>query len=123
MSRSERVRQEGRRFLELATLCAFVVAQPVLDVISRATDFLLFRQAGPIEIVALVGALVVGPPGALWALEAVLGAFFPSARRRIHIVVVGGLLSLLTLHAVKAITGLTGPLLLLAAGAGGISLG
>ena len=40
-------------FLELFALAGLVVAQPVLEVLGAAPDFLLFRQADGRDIVAL----------------------------------------------------------------------
>ena len=44
-------------FLELFALTGLVVAQPLLDVLGRAPDFLLFRQADGRDIVALAIAI------------------------------------------------------------------
>jgi hypothetical protein len=41
-------------FFELFALVGFVIAQPTLDVLGKAPDLFLFRQAGRAEILALV---------------------------------------------------------------------
>jgi hypothetical protein len=60
-------------FVELFALTGFVVAQPLLDVIGRSPDFLLFRQADARDIVLLAVAITLLPPLALWALELLAG--------------------------------------------------
>jgi hypothetical protein len=47
-------------------LVGFVVAQPTLDVLGKAPDFFLFRQAGRAEILLLVLAVTVLPALGLW---------------------------------------------------------
>lgn len=61
-------REATTRLLELLALTGFAVAQPVFDFISRAVEFLLFRQAGRTEIIALVAVVIVVPPLALWTV-------------------------------------------------------
>ncbi len=61
-------REAAARLLELLALTGFVVAQPVFDFMSRAVEFLLFRQAGRTEIIALVAVIALAPPLALWTV-------------------------------------------------------
>ena len=59
--------------LELFVLAGFAVAQPLLDVIGRSPDFLLFRQADAKEIALLAFTITFGPPLVLWGLELLAG--------------------------------------------------
>ena len=60
-------------FLELFALVGFVVAQPTLDVLGKAPDFFLFRQAGRGEILILVLAVTVLPALGLWLVQQAAG--------------------------------------------------
>ena len=101
-------------FLDLLALAGFVVAQPLLDVLGKSPDFLLFRQADAHDIVALALAITLLPPLALWALEVVVGAAGRRPRQAAHLALVAGLLGLLGLEAAKKLTPLRGPVLALA---------
>jgi hypothetical protein len=101
-------------FLDLLALAGFVVAQPLLDVLGKSPDFLLFRQADARDIVALAVAITLAPPVALWALEVLTGLAGRRARQGVHVVLVAGLLGLLGLEAAKKLTPLRGPALLAA---------
>jgi Sulfatase len=98
-------------FLELFVLSGFVVAQPVLDVLGRSPDFLLFRQADARDIVLLAVALTLAPPVALGAVEAVARLLGRQVRRLVHVALVAGLLGLLGLEVAKKLTPLRGPAL------------
>jgi Sulfatase len=98
-------------FLELFVLSGFVVAQPVLDVLGRSPDFLLFRQADARDIVLLAVALTLAPPVALGAVEALAGLLGRQVRRLVHVALVAGLLGLLGLEVAKKLTPVRGPAL------------
>jgi Sulfatase len=111
-------------FLELFALAGLVVAQPLLEVLGDAPDFLLFRQADGRDIVALAVAIVLLPPLALWALDLLAGLLGRRAQAAVHLVLVAGLLGLLGLLVAKKLTPLLGVALaaagVLAAVAGGL---
>ena len=112
-------------FLDLFALAGFVVAQPLLDVLGRSPDFLLFRQADARDIVLLAVAFTLAPPVALAAVEVLAGLAGRRAWRLVHLVLVGGLLGLLGLEVAKKLTPLRGPVLLVIgalAGVGGALL-
>jgi hypothetical protein len=104
-------------FLDLLALAGFVVAQPLLDVLGKSPDFLLFRQADGRDIVALAVAITLLPPVALWALEMLVGLAGRRVRQAAHVVLVASLLGLLGLEAAKKLTPLRGPVLLVAGAA------
>src|SRR5829696_1090388 len=101
-------------FLELFALSGFVVAQPLLDVLGRSPDFLLFRQADARDIILLAVAVTLGPPLVLWALTAVARLLGEPAQRVAHLAMVAGLLGLLGLEVTKKLTPLRGPALAVA---------
>ena len=101
-------------FLELFALSGFVVAQPLLDVLGRSPDFLLFREADARDIILLAVAVTVGPPLVLWALTAVARLLGEPAQRVAHLTMVAGLLGLLGLEVTKKLTPLRGPALAVA---------
>jgi hypothetical protein len=117
----------GRRrwpLLELFALTGLVVAQPLLDVLGRAPDFLLFHQADARDIVAVALTIILLPPLALWGLELLAGLFGPRAGAAAHLFLVAVLLGLLGLEAAKQLTPLRGPVLVavavLSAGGGAL---
>src|SRR5919108_2172258 len=72
-------------FLELFALAGFVIAQPTLDVLGKAPDFFLFRQADRVDILVLVLAVTLLPATCMWLVELAalpLGAW---ARRGLHL--------------------------------------
>jgi hypothetical protein len=107
-------------FFELFALVGFVVAQPTLDVLGKAPDFFLFRQAGRAEILALVLAVTVLPALALWLAELAAGLAGERARQVTHVGMVGGLLAVLALEVGKSLTPVRGPGLVALGVAGGL---
>src|SRR5215207_9166867 len=107
-------------FFELFALVGFVVAQPTLDVLGKAPDFFLFRQAGRAEILALVLAVTVLPALALWLAELAAGLAGERARQVTHVGMVGGLLAVLALEVGKSLTPVRGPELVALGVAGGL---
>jgi hypothetical protein len=97
--------------LELFALAGFVVAQPLLDVLGRSPDFLVFRRVDTRDIVALAVAITLVPPLVLWGLEVLTGLLGRRARGVVHLAMVAGLLGLLGLEATKKLTPMRGPAL------------
>jgi hypothetical protein len=95
-------------FLELFALTGLVVAQPLLDVLGRAPDFLLFRQADGRDIVALAIAIAVLPPLALWGIDLLAGLLGRRVQAAVHLVLVAGLIGLIGLLVAKKLTPLLG---------------
>lgn len=95
--------------LELLTLCAFVVAQPVLDIFARGSELLIFRHAAPLDIVLMVVVVTLGPPLVLFVLEATT-AFVLSSRARssLHLVFVAGLVGIFALQRIESAVSLPG---------------
>jgi hypothetical protein len=112
---------ELRCLLELWVLCGFVVAQPLLDVAGRSPEFFLFRRAGAADILVLAALVVLGPPLALWAGEALVGLAGRGPRRLAHLAVVAGLLTLLAVEVAKHLSAVRGVALLGLGLAGGLA--
>lgn len=110
-------------FLDLLTLAGFVVAQPLLDVLGRSPDFLLFRKADPRDIVLLAIAITILPAAALWVLEVLAGLPGHRVRQAGHLALVAGLLAVLGLEVAKKVTPLRGPGLLAVGGLVGLGGG
>jgi arylsulfatase A-like enzyme len=98
-------------FLELFALTGLVVAQPLLDVLGRSPDFLLFRQVGARDVLLLAIAVTVLPALALALLEGVVGLLGPAPRRRVHLLVIAALIGLFALEIAKKATPARGPAL------------
>ena len=122
-SRPTAARARRWAFFELFALVGFVVAQPTLDVLGKAPDFFLFRQAGRAEILVLVLAVTVLPAMVLWLAELAAGLAGERARQLAHLLLVTGLLAVLALEVGKNLTSLRGPGLVAVAAAGGLAAG
>jgi hypothetical protein len=110
-------------FLELFALVGFAVAQPTLDVLGKAPDFFLFRQAGRGEILILVLAVTVLPALGLWLAEQVVGLAGERVRRLVHLAMVTGLLAVIALEVGKNLTSVRGPALVVIGVLGGLAGG
>jgi hypothetical protein len=110
-------------FFELFALVGFVIAQPTLDVLGKAPDFFLFRQAGRGTILVLVLAVTVLPALGLWLAELVAGLAGDRVRRFVHVAMVAGLLAVLALEVGKNLTSVRGPALVAIGVAGGLAGG
>jgi hypothetical protein len=108
-------------FFELFALVGFVVAQPTLDVLGKAPDFFLFRQADRGDILLLVLAVTVLPALGLWLAELAVGLAGEPARRAVHLLLVTGLLAVLALEVGKNLTSVRGAGLVALGVAGGLA--
>ena len=104
-------REATARMLELMALTGFVVAQPVFDFMSRAVEFLLFRQAGGVEIIVLVAVIIVAPPLALWTLGLLASLASRTLGRVTHVVT---LLALAVMFVLQHLRGRTSGVVLAA---------
>ena len=93
--------------LELLALSAFVVAQPVLDVLSRGSELLIFRNAGPREIYLTVAVVTLGTPVVLFVLEAAVALLVsPRARALLHQALIACLVAVFVLQLLQRTIGL-----------------
>ena len=94
--------------VEVFVLSGFAIAQPLLDVTGRSPDFFLFRRADRLDIVLLVLAVILLPPLVIWGVEVAVGLVSETVRRVLHLAVVTGLVTLLTVGAAKRLTEVRG---------------
>lgn len=121
-------RPAGRRerlwaLLELFALVGFAIAQPMLDVLGKAPDFFIFRQAERADILVLVLGVTVLPVLGMWLVELVAGLAGDRVRRAVHLLMVTGLLALLALEVGKNLTSLRGAALVAVAALAGVAGG
>ena len=92
MSTASGARGRLRSFAEILGLTGLAVTQPLLDVLGRAPELFLFRDAtrADVVVVALVVALV--PAFVLWLVVQAIGLAGDRYRRIAQDVVIGGLL-------------------------------
>lgn len=84
-------RREARSFVELFALSGFAFAQPLLDLFGRAPHQFVFRGAEGTDLVLFGLTVVLVPPAVLWAVEAAVGLASETARRWLHLVLLGAL--------------------------------
>jgi hypothetical protein len=106
--------------VELFVLSGFAIAQPLLDVIGKSPDFFLFRRADRLDIVLLVLGVTLLPALVIWGIEVAVGLVSETVRRFLHLAVITGLVTLLTIGVAKQLTELRGPRLVMLGLAGGV---
>jgi hypothetical protein len=92
---------------EVVALSAFAVAQPLFDLLGRTPTFFLVRRGGPADVLAVVCAVCVLVPAALFAVEALVGMAGRRARDAAHgvlcaLLVAAGALPILLRHGLPA---------------------
>jgi hypothetical protein len=90
---------------ELSSLSAFALAQPLFDLLSRNAEVFAVRGSMSGDIVLFAVSLVVVPPLALLALEALAGLADRRLRLGLHVVFVAGLIGLFAAQALKKVDG------------------
>jgi hypothetical protein len=115
------VRREARAFVELLALSGFALAQPIYDIFGRAPDQFIFRGAEQRDIVAFAFVVLLAPPLVLWVVEVLVGLVSASARRWLHVGLLGVLVTAFAIQVLRPIS--DGPLLLLLGAAVGVLAG
>lgn len=88
--------------LHLFVLCAFAIAQPLFDLVSKNADFLTAHHADSVDIMVLTLALCMGPPLVLVLVETVAAVLLGSrVRKALHWGFVTGLVALIAFPALK----------------------
>ncbi len=90
-----------RRFLHLAVLSAFALAQPLFDVLERSPEFFAVRGSARVDVIVFGVGLTIVPPGALLLLELGAGLMRKRLAEGLHLLFVAGLSGVLVLQAVK----------------------
>ncbi len=109
--------------LHLGALGSCAVAQQYFDPLSNNAGYFVEKGATPSVILAFVLVLILGPPLALVAIEALVTLVSARARDRVHLVFVGGLVALFAWQRVNELgTGLPAPVAIaLGAAVGGLA--
>jgi hypothetical protein len=99
-------------FAHLATLSAFAVAQPLLDLLGESPDFFAVRGSSRWDIVLFALAVVLLPPAALVTAEAIAGLVSWPLQRLLHLVLVAALAGVVAVQVLKRSADLTSTALL-----------
>src|SRR5207249_1988574 len=95
----------------------------LFDLLGHNPEFFSVRGASSGEILAFALALVLVPPLAFFALELAAGAASARLGALVHLVLVGGLVAVFALEAIRRLGGPTGLLLVAAAAIGATCAG
>jgi len=104
-----------RRFGEVFGLSGLALAEPLYDLLGKNPEFFSVRGASPGEIVAFAVALALVPPIAFFSLELLAGLAGRRAAVAVHLVLVGGLVAVIALEALRRVGGPTAVPIVLAA--------
>jgi len=108
-------RSPAFRWLHLAALSGFAVAQPLFDLLGRTPEFFVVRDSTRLDLFVLAAALVVLPPTALLLVQLLAGLGSRRVRDALHLLALAFLGGLLAVQALKRIDTL--PLTAILAGA------
>ena len=97
----------------------FAFTARLYDILRREPTFFTVRQAGPLDIVALVAVLSLLLPAAVLLVEIVARGISPRTGQTVHVGLVGLLATLIALAALRSLDLLPWPMLLAAAAACG----
>ena len=114
-----RLRRALTNGAQLTVLSAFALAQPLLDVLGRNSEFFAVRESTSREIVLFAVAVTFVLPAVLLGLELAAGLVSRALADGLHLVFVGGLIAIVALHALTKTGTLSGAAALItAAGVG-----
>ena len=113
-SQRSTLRTLGVAFAHLAALSAFAVAQPLFDLLGESPDFFAVRGSSRWDIVLFALAVVLVPPAALVAVEALVGLVSKQLRQALHLLLVGGLAGVVLVQVLERTTDLRSTRVLLA---------
>ncbi|HLF57680.1 MAG TPA: sulfatase-like hydrolase/transferase, partial [Thermoanaerobaculia bacterium] len=117
---SDRAREAGWSWLHLPALAALAVAQPLLDLLSRAATFFVAHRFSRWEVVALVG-LLLALPLPLVLLEAAVRRLSRRAARWLRLCGIAVLAGAIALQLLVRGLDLDGPIPVALAALGGIA--
>ena len=110
-----------QRFLVLLGLTGLAVSQPLLSALGEQPTVFVFNRVSGFGLVVFAVVVAFVPPLVLWALESLVGRFWPSAGRALHVGFVAALVALVTSQVLRITFGVDQALvvsvLALAAGA------
>jgi Sulfatase len=108
-------------YLNLAVLWTFAVAQPLFDLLKANPEFFAARGSSGFDIISFSVLLVALPPALLLAIGLLAGLAGATVRRAVHVVLLGGLVTLIAAQALKKAFDASDPVLIvlsIAIGAG-----
>jgi len=85
----------------VAALSGFAIAQPIFDLLASTAQFFGVRGSTSTEIVVFAVAVVLAPFFVALLLEGLVGLAGEAPRRALHLLFVGGLVTLIALRALK----------------------
>jgi hypothetical protein len=94
-------RREVCSFLELLALTGIALTQPALDILRRNPAIFITRDTSGTQLIVLTIGLVLVAPLLLWGLEVLVGLVFPQLRRPTHLVLLGGVLTVIGVEVLK----------------------
>jgi hypothetical protein len=109
-------------YLGIAVLWTFAVAQPLFDLLKDNPEFFAARGSSGFDIISWSVVLVVVPPALLLAAELLIGLAGDEVRRVAHLVVIGGLVALIAVQALKKSIGASDTVLIVLSVAIGIGV-
>jgi Sulfatase len=121
-ARSGLVKEAAWAYLNLAVLWTFAVAQPLFDLLKDNPEFFAARGSSGFDIISFSVLLVALPPALLLAVELLVGLAGRTARRAAHIVLLGGLVTLIAAQALKKAIDASDPVLIVLSVAIGVAL-
>lgn len=107
--------------LHLVALWGLAVVQPLFDVLDSSAEFFAVRDSTRWDVLAFAVGLVVVPPAALLALEALAGLVDRRLARALHLLAVAALVALLALQAATSVADRPSAVLLAAAALAGVA--
>ncbi len=108
--------------MHIAVLFSLSLSQPLFNLISKNTAFLVARQSEPIDIVTLIVLLVAIVPLAFIGIEGLAQIIHRHVRLGIHFFLVAGLTAALALQAVKPVFADQGHVVMAGAALAGIGI-
>jgi hypothetical protein len=90
--------------VHLAVLWSFAFAQPLLDLLGDAPEFFVARGNTRGDILVLAFGLMLVPPLLMTLAEALVGLVSETARRWLHLVLVGALVAAFVLQLIKDVS-------------------
>jgi Sulfatase len=109
-------------YLGIAVLWTFAVAQPLFDLLKDNPEFFAARGSSGFDIISWSVVLVVVPPALLLAAELLIGLAGDEVRRVAHLVVIGGLVALIAVQALKKSIGASDTVLIVLSVAIGVGV-
>ena len=83
--RREGVRRALLDYAHLAVLSAFVLSQPIFNLLGKNPEFFAARGAPPFDVISFGFIVVLVPPAILLAIELLAGLVHPRARQGLHL--------------------------------------